>query len=151
MHHPKLIHDAYRLLQSELSPESGIKIDLPYEEATKLASILEPYDMTPLRQCQQLSIYIAIKLALQRHGECSALAPGETLTRKVLDGDYLYSLYVELCLKWEEYDLLAHLAPMIKQLQIQRAEGRSEDDRLLKAWEWFLQLENTRSTATKAM
>jgi hypothetical protein len=147
----QLIQDAYRLLQGELSPEAGIQIDLPYEEATPLADLLLQYDMTPARQRQRLSIYIAIKLAIQRHSECSSLAPGEALTRKVLDGDYLYSFYVELCLKWEEFDLLVHLAPIIKQLQIKRVEGRSEDERLLKAWELFLQLENNRSTATKAM
>ncbi|WP_178025220.1 hypothetical protein [uncultured Paenibacillus sp.] len=146
-----LIQDAYRLLQGELSPEAGIKVDLPCEEAAPLATLLDQYDMSEFRRCQRLSIYIAIKLALQRHSECSSLAPGETLTRKVLDGDYLYSFYVELCLKWEEFDLLTHLAPIIKQLQIKRVEGRSEDERLLKAWELFLQLENNRSTATKAM
>ncbi|MDU4698527.1 MAG: hypothetical protein E6Y08_22170 [Paenibacillus sp.] len=147
----QLIQDAYRLLQGELSPEAGIQIDLPYEEATPLADLLLQYDMTPALQRQRLSIYIAIKLAMQRHSECSSLAPGEALTRKVLDGDYLYSFYVELCLKWEEFDLLVYLAPIIKQLQIKRVEGRSEDERLLKAWELFLQLENNRSTATKAM
>ncbi|MGP0587060.1 hypothetical protein [Paenibacillus timonensis] len=151
MNHPNLIQDAYRLLQGEISPEAGIKLDLPHEEVTPLAVLLEQYDMTPVRQCQLLSIYIAIKLALQRHSECSSLAPGEALTRKVLDGDYLYSFYVELCLKWEEYDLLTHLAPIIKQMQIKRVEGRAEDERLIKALELFLQLENNRSTATKAM
>lgn len=148
---PKLIEDAYRLLQGELSPETGIIVDLPYPEAAPLATLLEQYDMPQVRQCRLLSIYIAIKLALQRHSECSSLAPGETLTRKVLDGDYLYSFYVELCLQWEEFNLLGHLAPIIKQLQIKRAQGHPEDERLLKAWERFLQLDNNRSTASQAM
>ncbi|WP_018749802.1 hypothetical protein [Paenibacillus sanguinis] len=148
-HH--LIQDAYRLLQGECSPEAGIIVDLPALEAAPMAILLEQYDMNAERQCRLLTIYIAIKLALQRHRDCEHLAAGEELTRRVLDGDYLYSFYVELCLKWEEYDLLSHLAPVIKQIQIKRAEGRPEDERLLKGWELFLRLEHNRSTASQAI
>ncbi|MGG6311528.1 hypothetical protein [Paenibacillus macerans] len=147
----QLIQDAYRLLQGELSPEAGIVLDLRQEEVAPLANLLEQYDMTAARQCRLLTIYVAIKLALHRHSECEFTASGDELTRKVLDGDYLYSFYLELCLKWEEYDLLSHLAPILKQIQIKRVEGRPEDERLLKAWELFLQLENNRSTASRAI
>lgn len=147
----ELIQDACRLLQGELSPEAGIILDITHDDAAPLANLLEQYGMTAVRQCRLLAIYIAIKLALQRHSGCEDAVPGEELIRKVLDGDYLYSFYLELCLKWEEYDLLSYLAPVIKQIQIKRVEGRPEDEPLLKAWELFLQLENNRSTPGRAI
>ncbi|MFD1177386.1 hypothetical protein ACFQ3W_13910 [Paenibacillus puldeungensis] len=147
----KLFQDACHLLQGELSPEAGIHLDLSQEEVAPLVNLLEQYDMPTVRQCRLLSIYIAIKLALQRHIGCDNTESGEFLTRKVLDGDYLYSFYVQICLKWEEYDLLSYMAPVIKQIQIKRVEGRPEDDRLLKGWELFLQLENNRRPTSKAI
>lgn len=138
----ELIQNASHLLRGELSSEAGIELDLPIAAIQPYALLLEQSDMPVLRRQRLLSIYIAIKLALQRHGECEGTGGGEALVRKVLDGDYLYSLYVQLCLKWGEIDLLAKLAPVIKQIQIQRAEGRAEDDRLLTSLEQYVQLEN---------
>lgn len=138
----ELIHNAYRLLQGEISPETGIQLSLSDEDIRPMACLLEQYDMTEMRKCRLLSIYIAIKLALHRHGDCNGSERGEPLTRQVLDGDYLYSFYIQLCLQWEEIDLLSHLAPVIKQIQIKRIEGKPEDDRLLKGMELFLELEN---------
>lgn len=138
----ELIQNASHLLRGELSPEAGIELDLPIAAIQPYALLLEQSDMPALRRQRLLSIYIAIKLALQRHGECEGTGGGEALVRKVLDGDYLYSLYVQLCLKWGEIDLLAKLAPVIKQLQIQRAEGPVDDDRLLTSLDQYVQLEN---------
>lgn len=138
----ELIQNASHLLRGELSPEAGIELDLPIAAIQPYALLLEQSDMPVLRRQRLLSIYIAIKLALQRHGECEGTGGGEALVRKVLDGDYLYSLYVQLCLKWGEIDLLAKLAPVIKQIQIQRAEGQADDDRLLTSLELYMQLEN---------
>ncbi|MEF2966225.1 hypothetical protein V3851_10320 [Paenibacillus sp. M1] len=147
----ELIQDACHLLQGEVSPTTGIQIRISVEEARPFAVLLEQYDMPPLRRQRLLSIYFAIKLALRRHGGCSSSDTGETLTRKVLDGDYLYSLYIQLCLKWEEIDLLSLLAPVIKQMQIKRFEGKPEDDRLLKGLELFLQLESSRNRLSRAI
>ncbi|WP_334074764.1 MULTISPECIES: hypothetical protein [Paenibacillus] len=140
----ELIQNASHLLRGELSPETGIELDLPVAAIQPYALLLEQSEMPAVRRQRLLSIYIAIKLALQRHGECEATGGGEALVRKVLDGDYLYSLYVQLCLKWGEIDLLAKLAPVLKQIQIQRAEGQPDDDHLLKSLELYLQLESHR-------
>ncbi|GGH37990.1 hypothetical protein [Paenibacillus segetis] len=145
----KLVHDAIHLLQGEISPETGIILDLKDEDVLPMADLLLRYDLPTDRQSRLLSIYIAIKLALLRHRSCEG--SGENLTRKVLDGDYLYSFYIELCLHWEEYELLSHLAPVIKQMQIKIIEGNPEDERLLKGWELFLQLENNRRRTSQAI
>lgn len=146
-----LIQDAFHLLQGEMSPETGITLDLKQEDVLPAALLLSEYDMTAERQIRLLSIYIAIKLALQRHQDCHLLEPGDVLTRKVLDGDYLYSFYVQLCLRYEEFDLLTHLAPTVKQIQIKRVEGHPEDERLTKGFEVFLRLENHRNHAKRAI
>lgn len=143
------IDDAFHILKGELAPEAGISLDLKEDDVLPMCNLLERYDLPALRQCRILSIYSAIKIALLRHSSTSC--SGEELTRKVLDGDYLYSLYVQLCLKWEEYNLLSHLAPIIKVIQIKRADCKPEDDRLIKGFELFLQLELNRSTRSQAI
>lgn len=140
-----LIQDAYRLLQGEISPETGIILDREPKEALPAAQLLIKYDLPEERRIRLLSIYIAIKLALLRHQDCHLIEPGDVLTRQVLDGDYLYSFYVQLCLSCEEFDLLTHLAPTVKQIQIKRVDGRPEDERLEKAFEVFLRLEHHRN------
>lgn len=105
-----LIQDACHFLQGEISPETGITLNFRSEDALTVALVLSEYNMTAERRMRLLSIYIAIKLALQCHQDCHRLEPGDVLTRKILDGDYLYSFYVQLCLHFEEFDLLTHLA-----------------------------------------
>ncbi|MGG4555528.1 hypothetical protein [Paenibacillus humicus] len=146
-----LIQDACQLLQGDISPDTGITLNLDREDVLTAAHLLLQYDLPAERQIRLLSIYMAIKLALQRHRDCQLLEPGDELTRKVLDGDYLYSFYVQQCLRYDEFSLLAHLAPTVKQIQIKRVEGRPEDERLEKAFEVFLRLEHHRNTTRKAI
>lgn len=137
----ELIQDAFQTLHREISPDTGIQLNMPCEEAEEMADLLLEHDLPTLRSTRLLSIYIAIKIALLRHSDFSDALNGEQLTRKVLDGDYLYSFYVQLCLQWNEYDLLTHLAPVIKQIQLRRIEGSAYHDVLLQCWELFLELE----------
>lgn len=146
-----LIHDAKQILQSEISPETGIILDLGEQDLLNEAWLFAEYELSIERQTRLLSIYIAIKLALQRHQRCSHYMPGDQLTRCVLDGDYLYSFYVQLCLKFKETNFLTHMAPIVKRIQIQRVEGSPDDDQLIKALESFLQLEYHHSRKREAI
>lgn len=146
-----LIQDACHLLQGEISPETGIHLNLFIDDVQPLTTLIEQYDLPEIRSIYLISIYIAIKLALQSHDQCDESLTGEALTRKVLDGDYLYSLYVQMCLKWKEYDLLIHLAPIIKQIQIKRVNGDAAEDKLLKGFELFLQLDHNHARASQAI
>lgn len=146
-----LIQDACHLLQGEISPETGIHLNLLVDDVQPMTTLIEQYDLPEIRSIYLISIYIAIKLALQSHDQCDESLTGEALTRKVLDGDYLYSLYVQMCLKWKEYDLLIHLAPVIKQIQIKRINGDVAEDRLLKSFELFLRLDHNHVRASKAI
>ncbi len=147
----KLIQDACHLLQGEISPDTGIQLHITDEDVRPFAILLDQYDMAAVRQQRLMSIYIAIKLALSRHRDCDASDSGEILTRKVLDGDYLYSFYTQLCLGWQEIDLLIHLAPVIKQIQIKRIAGNFEDERLLKGMELFLRIESNGARQSQAI
>lgn len=147
----ELFQDALLLLQKEISPETGIILDLKEEDVLPLIDLLQQYPLSPHRQHRLLSIYIAIKFALLRHECCTESASGEQLTRSVLDGDYLYSLYMQLGLKWEEYDLLTHLASLIKRIQINQVEGTPVEDLLLTGWGVYLQLEDRRKRSSKAI
>ena len=63
----KLVQDACLLLQGEISPESGIRLELRQEDILPMVRVLNQYELTPVRKQRHLSIYIAIKLALQSH------------------------------------------------------------------------------------
>ncbi|AWB43247.1 hypothetical protein DCC85_02705 [Paenibacillus sp. CAA11] len=142
----ELIQDAINLLQGELSPEAGIVLDISQEQLLPMAQMLQRSSITKTRQTRLLSLYLAIKFALLRHDCCQG--SGMELTRSVLDGDYLYSFYMQLALKWGEYDLLQALARTVKQIQIHRTEGHPADELLLKGMKNFLQLEAERNHPT---
>lgn len=143
------IEDAFNLIQTELSPEAEIILDLTMEQITPMVSLLKRYSIPVIRGTHLLSIYMTIELALQRHAHCEQTP--DQLTRSVLDGDYLYSFYVQLCLLWDEYDFLSSMASVIKQIQIQRVEERPEDDRLLRAIALFLHREFGQHQSEQAM
>ncbi|MNE13831.1 hypothetical protein D3C76_123080 [compost metagenome] len=147
----QLIQDACHLLQGEISPETGIHLNLLEDDLLPMTKLFDHFDLQELRARRLLSIYIAIKFALLRHSGCDESVTGEALTRMILDGDYLYSLYIQLCLSWNEYDLITHLAPVIKQIQIERMDSKYVDDKLLKCFELFLQLDHTHNRAIQAI
>lgn len=117
----ELIVDTFRLLQTELSPIAGIQLHLSPSECEPLLSVLERHDLEYNRKVHLLGIYIILTMAAQRHMECAPHHPD--LTRNILDGDYLYSFYLQFAVKCRELDLVAYLAPSIKKLQIRRSNG----------------------------
>lgn len=137
-----LIQDAVKLLQGELSPVTGIAADGDAADALLFdaATTLGEHDLPPLRASRVLALYYAIALAMQSHSGCEE--PGKASTRRILDGDYLYSLYLQMALKWEEYEFVSVLAPYIKSIQIKRAEGTPQDDLLLMGFATFISEES---------
>lgn len=134
-----LIFDAVQLVQHEISPDTGIHLDDEQLDVLPAASLLLSYNLSSLRQKHLLAIYIVITFASHRHSETNA-SSSEALIRKILDGDYLYSLYIELCLRFEEHDFFIHLAPIVKQMQIDRFNGYYNNHLLLNGLEAFLEL-----------
>lgn len=108
----KIIEDTFRLLQAEMSKIAGIQLSLSPAECEQMLSVLERHDLEYDRKTHLLGIYTILTVAAQRHMECVPHHPD--LTRNILDGDYLYSFYLQFAVKYRELDLVAYMAPSIK-------------------------------------
>jgi hypothetical protein len=132
----QLMKDTSLLLLSEFSPIANITLDINVVDMLNVELLLNKYDLAYNRKIQLLALYTVLKLATNRHQNCQYSDPN--LTRKVLDGDYLYSLYIQLALQYDEFDLITFLAPHIKRWQIRGAEGYTEVESLFTCLEQFL-------------
>lgn len=107
-----------------MSPIAGIQLYLSPAECEQLLSVLERHDLEYDRKVHLLGIYTILTVAAQRHMECVPHHPD--LTRSILDGDYLYSFYLQFAVKCRELDLVAYLAPSIKKCKL---DGQMEISR----------------------
>jgi hypothetical protein len=142
----KLIEDTFRLLQAEMSPIAGIQLYLSPAECEQLLSVLERHDLEYDRKVHLLGIYTILKVAAQRHMECVPHHPD--LTRNILDGDYLYSFYLQFAVKCRELDLVAYLAPSIKKMQIGRSNGDFTEHNPAQGFDEFLIQERRQGSRT---
>ena len=145
----RLMNDTFRLLHEEWSPIAGIVLDVPYHDLNRLASVLEPHQLAPRRETVLLALFALLHMARERHRDCSFQDPD--LTRRILDGDYLYSLYLQMAVKYRETALVSHLAPVLKRQQIAFAEGRVIDEDLTVHFETFLCGEYKQKQTVKAI
>ncbi|AJS61051.1 hypothetical protein [Paenibacillus sp. IHBB 10380] len=146
----QLMNESLRLLQAECSPKAGIEMNIiDQTDLLVMSSLLNSYDFVYTRKIHLLTLYAVLSLATKRHQDCSYTDPN--LTRKILDGDYLYSLYIQLALQFDEYDLISYMAPRIKKWQIKGAEGHSNEASLFTYLEQFLNLEFQHHQASKAI
>ncbi|MHA6534415.1 hypothetical protein [Paenibacillus sp. BAC0078] len=146
----KLIEDTFRLLEAEMSPIAGIQLHLSPAECEQLLPVLERHDLEYERKIHLLGIYTILTVAAGRHMECVPHHPD--LTRNILDGDYLYSFYLQFAVKCRELDLVAYLAPSIKKLQIARSNGDFSEQNPAAGIEQFLiQERRQRSRTSKAI
>lgn len=142
----QLIEDTFRLLQAEMSTIAGIQLYLSPAECEQLLSALERHDLEYNRKVHLLGIYIILTVAAQRHMECVPHHPD--LTRNILDGDYLYSFYLQFAVQCRELDLVAYLAPSIKKMQIRRANGDFSEQNPAEGIEEFLLQEHRQQGRT---
>ncbi|MFP4977067.1 hypothetical protein ACE6ED_16800 [Paenibacillus sp. CN-4] len=117
----QLTWDTLTILQAELSPIAGIRLQLSPAEENNIFSVLERHPLDYRRKLHILGLFIIVTRAMQRHLESPA--NHQELIRSILDGDYLHSFYLQFAMKTGELDLVAHLAPAIKRIQIRRAAG----------------------------
>lgn len=145
----RLMNDTFRLLQEEWSPIAGIVLDVPCRDMNRMADVLDPHQLVPERQTILMALYCLLYMAQERHRNCSFSDP--ELTKHILDGDYLYSFYLQLAIKYRETDLVCYLSPVLKRQQIALAEGRLVDEDLTKQFETFLCGEFKHKQAGRAM
>ncbi|WP_054957424.1 hypothetical protein [Paenibacillus dakarensis] len=145
----RLMNDTFRLLQEEWSRDAGIVPDVPCRDMNRMADVLGPHQLEPERQTVLLALYALLYMAQERHRDCSYSDPD--LTKRILDGDYLYSFFLQLAVKYRETDLASYLSPILKRQQIALAEGRRIDKELTTYFEMFLCDEFKHKQAGKAM
>ncbi|OWA35200.1 hypothetical protein B9G55_11035 [Saccharibacillus sp. O16] len=132
-----MIREALERLQAEIDPVTHIWLEPEQTMLVEALNVFKRCGVEPLRLPRMLAIYILLASALERHADPLSLDDPE-LTRRILDGDYLYSLYIQYALTCREEPLLRGLAPFVKKIQIARALGRSAEIRLLHAFEQVL-------------
>lgn len=117
-----LTQDALLLLQAELSPIAGIQLSFEAEEGDRLLAVLDGFEMDARRRVCLAGLYIILTEAARSHMKCNH--DDQDLVRHVLDGDYLYSFYLQFAIQHRELDLVAFLAPYVKRQQIARSCGQ---------------------------
>ncbi|MDO3411438.1 hypothetical protein QWJ34_16855 [Saccharibacillus sp. CPCC 101409] len=131
------IREALERLEAEIDPVTRIRLNPERAVLDEALSAFERRGIEPLRRSRLLAVYILLSSALERHAAPLALEDAD-LTRRILDGDYLYSLYIQYTLKCKEEPLLKAMSPFVKKIQIARALGRTGEIRLLPVFEQVL-------------
>ncbi|MCR8645284.1 hypothetical protein NV379_21745 [Paenibacillus sp. N1-5-1-14] len=135
LNHPLLL-DTIQMLQDSLSQEAKVTLTPDYRALHNMVQLIESYQMEGLQRQHVLGCYILLHMSLMKHQGLS-LADGQ-LTKHILDGDYLCSMYYDLAMKWELFGLLTFLAPVHKQIQISRVQGDKKDFLLTQRFQQYL-------------
>ncbi|MCR8844676.1 adenylate kinase and related kinase [Paenibacillus sp. SC116] len=124
----QFIQDMYEQLERELPQQAGIQLsaDLHNIRLQDMAVRLHHVEMAHKERLALLGCYALVLLSLRIHDQLPTdpAAAG----RSVLDGDFIMSFYLQFALRHGFIDLIAELAPVIKQVQIKRAEQKLTDE-----------------------
>lgn len=131
-----LIQETIDMLQNKLSPDAAIQINLDMNSFTDMITLLQTYSVERERQKVLLACYMLLQLAKQKH--CELSDDNHALSKQILDGDYLNSMYYDFALSNHEIELVAYLAPVNKQIHIRMAEGKAPDRMLYNQFYKFI-------------
>ncbi|MCJ8011892.1 hypothetical protein MUG84_09075 [Paenibacillus sp. KQZ6P-2] len=144
-----LIENTLQLLESSCAPEAMAVLDLDPSELKETASILEDYGIPFSRSIKLMALIALLALARKRHEDVSF--SDEQLTRKILDGDYFQSLYVQLAMQFDEMGLVRYLAPRLKKYYISQAMGKLSAEPLHDSLQAYLQAEQAAARKEQAI
>lgn len=125
----RLIQETLSLLQQQLSPQAGIKLEPDGTMLEEMASLLHACRLVRSRQLAVLGSYALLRMSLSRHRRLSGLE-GAALTKCILDGDYLLGVFYRFVAQCNEQQLPLFLAPTLKRLQISIVEGGTFEESL---------------------
>lgn len=124
------------MLQSELAPDACIAMEIEGRWVEEMAYYLSTYAMEEHERICILGSYVLLRLACQCHE--GLRADEEQLTKRILDGDYLQSLYYQFATRFQQFELLSAIAPVHKKVHIRRVEGKSADYLLQTAFQKYV-------------
>ncbi|MDR0269202.1 hypothetical protein [Paenibacillus sp.] len=136
----QLIDDTLQLLKNACAPEAMIVPDPNLSILAEAAAMLEQNEVSYSRSVKLLTLFTLLDLARKRHDGVRYSDPD--LTRRILDGDYFQSLYIQLAIEFGEMDLVRYLAPELKTWYIRRALGRPVHEPLVSIFEAYLHHES---------
>ncbi|BFH60045.1 hypothetical protein [Paenibacillus azoreducens] len=143
----QLIEDTLQLLKAACAPEAMIVPDPDLSELTEAAAMLQRNEVSYSRAVNLLALFTLLILARKRHDKVSYSDPD--LTRKILDGDYFQSLYIQLALQFGEMELVRYLAPVLKTWYIRQALGQPAAEPLASVFQAYLQHEQASAAPEK--
>lgn len=120
----KLIADTRIKVNLLMDPRTGIDLALDEQKLAPLAELLDTAKLSKKRKIAILGSYMLLYLGLTRHEELE-VPENEERTRRLLAGDYLFGGYIRWLVQFEERELLTHLSPVHKKIQIGLASGLS--------------------------
>lgn len=131
-----LVQETIQMLQHALSQEAQVTLTPDYRAVNNMAQLIGSYQIDCAERMHLLGCFILLHMSLNKHHGLN-LTDGQ-LTKHILDGDYLCSMYYDLALKWRNFDLLTFLAPVHKQIQISRVQGDKKEYLLSQRFQQFL-------------
>lgn len=123
-----LLRDALELLNREETAQVGVELD--GETAKEIVELLQSYPISYSRKLTVLACCMLIYSAINKHVELSGKEDA-SLSRGILNGDYLFGLYHRLAADRNEWKLLVHLSLFNKRMQLALVEGRKSPKALL--------------------
>ncbi|MCI3922626.1 hypothetical protein MO973_20550 [Paenibacillus sp. TRM 82003] len=122
----RLIADTIRLLQRGIPAEAGVTLEWTEAPLDEMAALLQRFELGRTRKTAILGGFFLLCLSLQCHREVAGI-DNRTMTKRILDGDFLQGYYFSFAARAGEHALLAYLTPALKSIQLRLAQGDSVD------------------------
>ncbi len=119
----RLIQDTLSMLRQQIDSDTAIRLEGDVHLLERLAAVIEKTGLHRQRKLTILGGYLLLQQAVLKHQDLLE-GQNDVLTRSILDGDYLMGAYYKLLSQHKELDLLNHLAPVYKKLQLSLLMGR---------------------------
>ncbi|QDX92904.1 hypothetical protein EEL32_21820 [Brevibacillus laterosporus] len=130
------IRESLQKLEKQMSPQACITLDVDRRLLEEMRHLLDSFELSSARKEHIFGCYVLLQAAFRKHKKLTIENP--SLTKDILDGDYLQSFYYEYAFQHGERDLVNFLAPVLKQIQIRKIQGKSTERILLQRMEKFL-------------
>ncbi|WP_232695976.1 hypothetical protein [Brevibacillus daliensis] len=131
-----MIRETLQQIEEQLAPEAFLQVKGETRLLEEMATLLQSSTLPHERKQTILGCYALLTAAYAKHSKLSYQNP--ELAKEIIDGDYLQSFYYEYAFNHGERELVLYLAPVMKQIQIKKLEGKPTDRLLLNKMKSFV-------------